>query len=156
MCVLCNDSKSDQTDFAYPLLADVYFPLIEQGAYGNVKKKWVLDRTIACFFNPAGRKFKQDVQVDSNTAMIDNSMVGRIKTDILTLTRENQVSMTNILITNIRDAAGNEIFTESAGIRAGKSTLFEIATYNPIVGPFGSTEYYKIVVRRSENQGADV
>lgn len=143
-------------DFIYPLLADIYFPLIEQGAYGNIKKQWVLDRTIACAFNPAGRKFKQDMQIDATMANLDNSMVGRIKTDILTLSRENQVSMTNILITNIRDINGNEIFTESAGIRAGKSTLFEIATYNPIVGPFGTTEYYKVVVRRSENQGADI
>jgi hypothetical protein len=146
----------EQTDFIYPLLADVYYPLIEQGPYGNIKKRWILDRTIACAFNPAGRKFKEDMQVDSNMASLDNSMVGRIRTDILTLTREDQVSMTNILITNIRDYAGNEIFTESAGIRAGKSTLFEVATYNPIVGPFGTSEYFKIVVRRSENQGADI
>lgn len=146
----------EQTDFIYPLLADVYFPIIEQSAYGNIKKQWILDRTIACAFNPAGRKFKQDIDISSNMANLDNSMVGRIKTDILTLTRENQVSMTNILITNIRDAAGNILFNESAGVRSGKATLYEIATYNPIVGPFGTTEYYKLVVRRSENQGADI
>ena len=146
----------EETDFIYPLLADVYFPLIEQSAYGNIKKKWVLDRTIACSFNPAGRKYKEDLGITSNITNIDNSMVGRIKTDILTLTRENQVSMSNILITNIRDTNGNILFNESAGPRAGKATLYEIATYNPIVGPFGTTEYFKLVVRRSENQGADV
>jgi hypothetical protein len=149
-------SVIEETSIIYPLLADVYFPIIEQGAYGNVKKQWVLDRTIACAFNPAGRKFKEDMDVTSTITNLDNTMVGRIKNDILTLTRENQVAMTNILITNIRDINGNEIFTESAGVRAGKSTLYEIATYNPIVGPFGTTEYYKIVVRRSENQGAEV
>ena len=62
----------------------------------------------------------------------------------------------NIIITNIRDTAGNILFNESAGVRSGKATLFEVATYNPIVGPFGTTEYYKLVVRRSENQGADI
>ena len=146
----------ENTDFTYPLLADVYFPIIEQGAYGNLKKRWILDRTIACAFNPAGRKFKQDMQIDATMANIDNSMVGRIRTDILTLTRENQVSMNNLLITNIRDINGNELFTESAGIRAGKSTLFEVSTYNPIVGAFGTTEYFKVVIKRSENQGADL
>ena len=154
MCVLCNGNE--QPDAIYPLLADVYFPLIEQGAYGNIKKQWIFDRTIACFFNPAGRAFKEDMQVDASKAILDNSLVGRIKTDILTLTRENQVAMTNILITNIRDTAGNIIYNESAGVRAGKATLFEIATYNPIVGPMGTTEYYKLVIRRSENQGADI
>lgn len=156
MCVLCNNGNSEQIDFAYPLMADVYFPIIEQSSYGNIKKQWVLDRSIACFFNPAGRKFKEDMQIDATMASLDNSLVGRIKTDILTLTRENQVSMTNILITNIRDSAGNIIFNESAGIRAGKATLFEIATYNPIVGPMGNIEYFKLVIRRSENQGADI
>lgn len=146
----------EETDFIYPLLADVYFPIIEQGPYGNVKKQWVLDRTIACAFNPAGRKFKEDIQIDANMANLDNSMIGRIRTDILTLSRENLVSMTNIIITNIRDTAGNILFNESAGVRSGKATLFEVATYNPIVGPFGTTEYYKLVVRRSENQGADI
>lgn len=145
-----------QTDIIYPLLADIYFPLIEQSAYGNIKKKWVLDRTIACAFTQAGRKFKEDIQISDDMANIDNSLLGRTKTDILTLTRENLVSMSNILVTNIRDAQGNVVFNESAGPRAGKATLYEIATYNPIVGPFGSVEYYRIVIRRSENQGADV
>lgn len=147
---------TEETDIVYPLLADIYFPLIEQGAYGNIKKKWVLDRTIACFFNPAGRKFKEDMTINATMSNIDNSMVGRIKTDILTLTRENQVAMSNIIITNIRDANGNLLFNESAGARAGKATLYEIATYNPIVGPFGTTDYFKVVVRRSENQGAEI
>lgn len=142
-------------DFMYPLLADIFYPIVEQGAYGNVKRQWILDRTIACAFNPAGRKFKQDIQVETNIT-IDNSLVGRTRTDILKTTRENLATMTNVLITNIRDKDGNEIYNESSGPRAGKSTIFEIATYNPIVGPFGSTEYYKIVLRRSDNQAVDV
>ncbi|NBO79311.1 MAG: hypothetical protein EBV27_06760 [Actinobacteria bacterium] len=48
-------------DFAFPMLADVYHPIVEQGAYGNVKKTWVLDRTIACSFNAAGTAFKEEV-----------------------------------------------------------------------------------------------
>jgi hypothetical protein len=51
---------------------------------------------------------------------------------------------------------GNSIYNESSGIRTGKSTLFEISTFTPIVGPFGSTEYYKIIVSRSDNQAADI
>lgn len=148
--------KVEDTDFIYPLLADVYLPIVEQSTYGNVKKRWVLDRTIACAFNPSGRKFKEDMQVNDALLNLDNSMLGRTKTDILTSARENLISSNNILITNIRDVSGNIIFNESAGVRAGKATLFEIATYNPIVGPFGTTEYYRLVIRRSENQGADV
>jgi hypothetical protein len=59
-------------------------------------------------------------------------------------------------VTNIKDRNLNEVFLETAGPRAGRSTLFEVATVEPFMGPFGSVEYYKVVVRRSENQAADL
>ncbi len=37
-----------------------------------------------------------------------------------------------------------------------RSTLYEIATNEPTLGPFGSVEYYKLTVRRSENQASDI
>ncbi len=65
-------------------------------------------------------------------------------------------SITNMVITNIRDASGESIYTESAGPRMGQPTIFEVATLNPMVGPFGSVEYYKVILRRSENQATDL
>jgi hypothetical protein len=59
-------------------------------------------------------------------------------------------------VTNIRDRFENPIYLETSGPRNGKSTLFEIATQAPFVNPFGTVEYHKVVLRRSENQGADV
>ena len=59
-------------------------------------------------------------------------------------------------MSNIRDSSGNAIHLETSGPRAGKSTIFEIATQEPFVGPFGGIEYYKLVLRRSENQAADI
>ncbi len=35
--VVCED-----TDFIYPMKADVYYPIITQGDYGQPKKQWVL------------------------------------------------------------------------------------------------------------------
>ena len=144
----------ETTDFAYPLLADIYYPIVETGAYGNSKKTWVLDRTIACFFNPAGRKTKEDVNSE-NKLELDNLLVGRVRND-LTQTDSESYSVTNIIIANIRDRSGNFIYNESAGVRKGNSTIFEVASLNPIVGPFGTIEYYKVLVRRSENQAADL
>lgn len=145
----------EPTDFLYPLLADVFYPMVEQGAYGNVKKQWVLDRTIAVALNPAGRKYLQQVQTNPSITL-DNSLVGRTRSDILTSSRESLSAVTNVIIANIRDTSGKVIYNESSGIRAGKSTIFEISTFTPIVGPFGSTEYYKLVVSRSDNQAADI
>lgn len=145
----------EETSIIYPLLADIYYPITEQGGYGNVSKQWILDRTVAIALNPAGRKYAQQVQTNANITL-DNSLVGRTKTDVLSSSRDSINALTNVIIANVRDKYGNIIYNESSGIRAGKSTIFEISTFTPIVGPFGSTEYYKIVVSRSDNQAADI
>jgi hypothetical protein len=143
-------------DTFYPLIADIYYPIIEQGAYGDVQRQWMLDATIACFFAPASRKAKQDVEPQRVNITIDNSLVGRTRNDIRFTSLQAANSMTNIIITNIRDRHGVPIYVETSGPRAGKSTLFEIATNEPIVGAFGKVEYYKVVIRRSENQAVTV
>lgn len=148
-------ASCETTDFTYPLLADVYYPIVEKGAYGNLKKQWVLDRSIACFFGPAGRKYKEDIVPNANV-VVDNSMVGRTRSNLLESTRAEDFSSTNIILTNIRDKNGVVIYDESSGPRKGQPTIFEIATFQPIVGPFGSTEYFKAVIRRSENQAVDL
>jgi hypothetical protein len=139
----------------FPMLADIYYPIVDQGPYGNVKKNWIHDKTIACNFNSAGTAWKEDIKPNANITQ-DSIMLGRAKSDIRFSSTEGQNSITNILVTNIKDKNLNELYLETAGPRAGKSTLFEVATVEPFVGPFGSVEYYKIVVRRSENQAVDL
>ena len=145
----------ETTDFTYPLLADIYYPIVETGAYGNTKKQWVLDKTVASFFNVGGSKFKEDVGTEANIN-IDNSIIGRVRNDPRISSNESLYSITNIVITNIRNNLGETIYNETAGPRSGNPTLFEVATLNPIVGPFGKIEYYKIILRRSENQAVDL
>lgn len=145
----------EDTSIIYPLLADIFYPLTEQGAYGNVKKQWILDRTVAVALNPANRKYAQQVQTNPSITL-DNNLVGRTQSDILSSTRDSLNALTNVIIANVRDSKGNIIYNESSGVRSGKSTIFEISTFTPIVGPFGSVDYYKIVVARSDNQAADI
>ena len=143
------------TDFIYPLLADVFYPVVEQGAYGNVKKQWILDKTIACNFSAGGSAGKEEVKPNLNITK-EVILVGRTKSDIRISSREESSAITNVIITNIRDSSCNQIYVETSGPRAGKATIFEIASQEPTVGPFGSLEYYKLTIRRSENQAADV
>jgi hypothetical protein len=145
----------ENTSIIFPMLADVYYPIVDQGAYGNVQKTWIHDRTIACNFNSAGTAWKEDIKPNANITQ-DSIMLGRVKTDIRFSNENAQNSITNIIVTNIKDRNLNEVFLETAGPRAGRSTLFEVATVEPFMGPFGSVEYYKVVVRRSENQAADL
>jgi len=145
----------EEPDFAFPMLADIYHPIVSQGVYGDVQKSWIIDRTVACSFSPAGGAFKEELTPNVNITE-EKLLVGRVKTDIRMSSLEAKNSITNVIVTNIRDKNCNEIYTETSGPRAGKSTIFEIATQDPFVGPFGSTEYYKLIIRRSENQAVDV
>lgn len=144
-----------QTDFLYPLKADIFYPIVEQGAYGNLNKQWVLDRTITCNFAPAGSASSEEVKPNAKID-IKSTLIGRTKTDLRISSNESRESVVNVIITNIRTASDTSIYLETAGLRSGKSTLFEIASNEPIVGPFGEVEYYKLVIRRSENQATDL
>jgi hypothetical protein len=143
------------TDFIYPLLADIYHPVVEQGAYGNVSKQWILDRSVPCNFAPSGSAGEEEIKPNANITQ-KTVLIGRTRADIRMSKEDEAHAVTNIVISNIRDAHCNPIYVESAGQRAGKSTIFEVATQEPVVGPFGSVEYYKLVIRRSENQAVDI
>jgi hypothetical protein len=148
-------TSCETVDFVYPLLADIYYPIVEQATYGNIKKQWVLDKTIAANFNAAGSASKQEITPNVNITQ-ESLLLGRVRSDIRISTMDTRNSLTNIVISNIRDSSGNSIYNETSGPRVGKSTIFEIATMEPYVGPFGRIEFYKLIIRRSENQAADI
>lgn len=142
-------------DFIYPMQADIYYPSVEQGAYGNVKKHWMLDRTIVGNFAAVGSATKEEIKPNVNITQT-GILSGRCKTDPRFSSLDESASITNIVITNIRDKFGNYLYKETSGIRVGKSTIFEIATVEPFMSPFGGVDYYNIILRRSENQASDV
>lgn len=145
----------EATDAIFPMQADIYHPIVEQGAYGNIKKTWIMDRTIACSLTPQGTALKEEIKPNINITQ-QTVLVGRVKSDIRISSLDAKNAATNILITNIKDSNCNEVYLETSGPRSGKSTIFEIAAQEPFVGPFGNVEHYRVVVRRAENQAVDV
>jgi hypothetical protein len=142
---------ASSTDFLYPLLADIYYPVVEQGAYGDVKKQWIIDKSIPCHFAAAGSAGEEEIKPNVNITQ-KTVLMGRTRNDIRMSKNGASYSINNVVISNIRDASGANVYVETSGPRSGKSTIFEIATQEPVVGPFGSVEYYRLVIRRSENQ----
>lgn len=142
-------------DFQFPMQASIYYPLVSQGGYGQVEKTWVLDKIIACNFTPTTTVNKENIK--PNLPIAEKMLLlGRTKTDIRVSKQEEKRAVTNVIVTNISDKLGNHIYLETSGPRAGKSTLFEIATIEPFMGPFGDIEHYSITLRRSENQAENV
>jgi hypothetical protein len=147
------DSCED-TDFMYPMKADVYYPIVEQGAYGNVQKTWVFNRTIICNFSKDGT-VDEEVKPNVNITL-KKVLMGRTKRDIRFSQENNADAITNVVITNIRTKTDVPLYIETSGVRAGKSTIYEIESQSPIIGPFGDPDYYALAIRRSENQASDI
>lgn len=143
----------DGADIAFPLKADIYYPIITQNTYGQPEKQWVFDRTIYCSASTvsSSRSIGREDINPSEFIQYENKLIARSKSDIRISSSDNQFAATNILISNIRDTSDKVIYFESAGPRAGKGTIYELATIDPFVGAFG-IEFYKMVWRRTENQ----
>jgi hypothetical protein len=142
----------EEVDFTFPMIADVYYASSEQGPYGGIVKTWFKSKTVVGNFTYLGPDTKEEVRPNVDITL-KSDLLGRVKTDIRVSNSGLMHNITNIVVTNIRDCNNNEFYTETAGPRAGKSTVFEIATQQPFVNPFGKTEHYRLVLRRSENQG---
>jgi hypothetical protein len=135
----------------YPMKADIYYPIITHSDYGQATKKWVLDRVIILNATPVGGAGQEDIKPEI-FLQYENKLVGRIKEDPRISTSDGSNAVTNILVANIRNAEDTLIYKETAGVRSGRGTIYELGTVEPMTGPFGSVDYYKMLLRRAENQ----
>jgi hypothetical protein len=138
------------------MTAEVYYSAVEQGQYGNIKKQWSKFKDIKCYFASGNIRNKEEQQVQNVAIVFDTVLTGRVPSDIRFNDINSGIALTNLIITNISDGEGNPIYVETGGVRAGKSSLFEIVTLSPYSGLFGKTEYYKIIIKRSDNQAVDL
>ena len=127
--------------------------MVTQNKYGQPEKSWVYDRTISINASFVGRQSGEDIKPEM-ILKNGNKLIGRLKSDPRISSQESNNATNNILISNIRDASDNLIYRETSGPRSGRGTIYEIATLDPFFGPFRTIEYYKILLRRSENQEA--
>ena len=141
----------ETTDFLYPMKADIYYPLIKQTQYGQATKDWIYDRTIVCNATPVGGAGSEDIKPET-FLQYENKLIARVKADPRTSSTSADNAISNILVTNIRFEDDRLLYKETAGPRSGRGTIYEVATVEPFTGPFGSIEYYKILLRRTENQ----
>lgn len=144
-------SSCDTTDFMYPMLADVYYAIITQNEYGKAVKDWVFDRTIACNAEPITTRLQEEISPQV-FLQSDGKLKARSRIDLRTSSKNENNNLTNILVTNIRFPNEELVYRETAGIRSGRGTIFEVATLEPFVGGLQSIEYYYMMWRRSENQ----
>lgn len=144
-------STCETTDFVYPMKADVYYPIITQNSYGQPNKEWVFDRTVVCNATTVGGAGTDELKPEV-FLQYDGKLVARSKSDLRISSEGTNNAISNILITNIRNASDSLIYKETAGPRMGRGTIYEVGTLEPFINPFGNIEYYKMLWRRTENQ----
>jgi len=141
------------TDFLFPMKVDIYYPQVEQNMYGQIKKDWSFDRTVNCSLLQDNLS-KEDIPLDAYVHPKDR-LIGRIQIDVRVSANKEKYPVSNILFGNVRNQFDDLIYMETSGEREGKGTLYEIVSFDPFVGPFGSIEYYNVTLRRTENQGVE-
>jgi hypothetical protein len=100
---------------------------------------------------PVGGLGKEEV-APAAFLQYENKLIGRVKKDPRISSNESSNAVTNILLANIRNADDELIYKETAGPRSGRGTIYELGTVEPMTGPFGTVEYFKMLLRRTENQ----
>lgn len=140
-----------ETDFLYPMKADIYYPIITQTQYGQPTRQWSYDRTVVINATSVGGAGTEQIKPEA-FLQYENKLIARTKTDPRTSSTVNDNAISNILITNIRNNNDDLVYRETAGPRSGRGTIYEVATVEPFTGPFGSVEFFKLLLRRTENQ----
>lgn len=138
-------------DFLYPFFADVYYPTVTQTTSGKIKKEWTLDKTIVCNAASVGGAGTEEIKPEV-FVQYEGKLIARSKSDIRIMADGTSQSATNILITNIQNCSGEVIYKETSGPRTGEGTVYELATIEPFIGPFGTIEYYKMLWRKTGSQ----
>jgi hypothetical protein len=146
-----SSNPCDTTDFMFPMLADVYYAIISQNEYGKAVKEWVFDRTIVCNAQPVTTRLQEEMSPEV-FLQLDGKLKTRSRVDVRTSTKGENNNLTNILIANVRFPGDELIYRETAGVRSGRGTIFEVATLEPFVGGLQTIEFYYMLWRRSENQ----
>lgn len=135
----------------FPLKADIYYASSQQNDFGDVEKVWVFDQTINVSLSMSTNYKDQNIQ-PAQMMFVQDMLNGKSKVDPRIAADGSMFSMTDVIMTNIRGVDGEVAYIETAGVRVGMPTLYELTGVLPHNGPFGTVDYHKIVISRSDAQ----
>ena len=135
----------------YPLVLDVYYSTTTQNEFGELVRVWTRDRSVPCRVASNTNYKDQNVFPEQRMRIMDQ-INAQITEDIRVDSLGEMHSLTDIMVSNIRSNCRGQVYIESAGERAGESTLYEVIGYLPHVDLFNNLDYVKIVLNRSDEQ----
>lgn len=145
----------------FQMQCDIYYATDSQDKYGKMEKNWQFDSTQQCSFYTIGDQSNSENFTfdDKKFYRLETMLFGRIKGDVRKSYDGKYYPPSHILITNIRGSNCNKdtvFFYETNGDYVGTPTVFEIKMVQPFIGPFGTIEYFKIQLERSDIQDLNI
>jgi hypothetical protein len=135
----------------YPLLLDVYYSTTTQNDLGELIHVWSYDRSVKCRLASNTNYKDQNLYPEQRLRILDQ-INAQITEDIRVDSFGEMHGLTDILVANLRANCGGVIYKETAGPRAGDSTVYEVVGYMPHVDPFNHLDYVKVVFNRADEQ----
>ena len=147
----------DSTNMLFRMLCDVYYATEEQDKFGAMVKTWTKDREVSCELYMIDKisdrnNFTFD---DPEFYRINNLLRGRAVEDIRKDALGIYHPLSHIVVTNVRTGKPVEdnVFVMTNGDYIGKPIVYAVSTCNPYGGAFGTTEFYKVSLKRADDQG---
>lgn len=134
----------------YPLQLDLYYSTTTQNDFGELDHVWTYDRSIPCKMSYVNNS-AQTVFPDQRMRITEELSV-QVTEDIRVDSLGEMHALNDIFITNIRANCGGVVNKETAGPRAGDSTLYEVVGYAPHVDLFNNIDYRSVALLRSDEQ----
>lgn len=135
----------------YPLQMDIYYSTTIQNDLGEIEHVWSYDRAVQCRVASNTNYKDQNIFPEQRMRVLDQ-INAQVVEDIRCDSLGEMHSLTDILITNIRACPVGSVYKETAGERAGDSTVYEVIGYMPHVDLFNNVDYVKVVLGRADEQ----
>jgi hypothetical protein len=137
-------------DILYPMTAEVFYAETKQTDFGTMQKTWIFDRSVKCSAVSAMSDKTLNGELRSNSAFFqyNSDIAFRTADDIQRKKGGTYYPITEVLVTNIKDAEGNVVWTE----KDDSKTQYEIQSFVPSYNAFHSIDFYRGYLTRSTKQ----
>ena len=137
------------SEMMYPMTADLYYSTNTQNRLGEMVSSWNKDRVVKC----SAIKDRPDSAIANamlSEKFIEYNFKVNFRTDdnILKSSDGTSYAPTDIIITNIKDPAGNLVWFEYDG----EPTDIEIGNIEPMYDPKHNLFGYRVLLRRADDQ----
>lgn len=142
-------------NFIFPMQVDIFYAIEKQNQFGKVEKTWQYDRTVDGYFETYGSSVGKSKGLDPLEVIeFRDKLVGRLKENPLQMEDETYRPITNVLLTNVRDARTQEIYFKENDKKTKQffATQYEFHFVHPYINPWNEIEYYKVVLNRLDVQ----